>query len=163
MVLGYLHSTQSQFVLHCQPQPPLLQSTPNKLNPGPSSINRHSEKSNSTLGVMKLLHDLAIGDMINISVLVEKSYSCCNWVKVSPHTRVCSVGRLFPPTVPHVSKTHIASVMDSRECPFFLFPLEEDGSAGRFSPCLLLWASLGVASSSTSTESPSKLDRKSVV
>ena len=101
---------------------------------------------------MKLLHDLAICDMIHIGVLVEKSYSCCNWLRVSAHTRVSNVDGLFFPRRFLLSvKPHIASIMYSRKCPFFLFPLEEDGSTGHFSACLLLWASLSVASSSTSS------------
>ena len=45
----------------------------------------------------------------------------------------------------------IASVMLSRECSFFIFPLEWDGLASRFSACLRLWASLCVGSSSISS------------
>ena len=71
---------------------------------------------------------------------------------VSPLTPESSVSvDLFPFRFLMSINPQIASIMLSRECPFFLFPLDWDGSASRFSACLRLWASLGVGSSSRSS------------
>ena len=76
----------------------------------------------------------------------------CVTYSMSPPTPESPVSvDLFPLRFLMSVNLQIALVMLSRECPFFLFPLEWDGSACRFSACLWLWASLGVSSSSTSS------------
>lgn len=120
----------------------LLQPTTNKINSCPS-LYCHGKEIGSTFEIMKLLYDLALGEMIHICVLVEQCYYFVNWelITTPPPTKdslkpVLSMDLLnlaFLISVNH----NIALVVWSREPPFLFFLTEWTSSTARFSACLL--------------------------
>lgn len=73
----YAAAIKTDHTINHPPLLSLLQPTTNKINSCPS-LYCHGKEIGSTFEIMKLLYDLALGEMIHICVLVEQCYYFVN-------------------------------------------------------------------------------------
>lgn len=125
-----------------------LQSTTNQIHRSPSPLYCHGNESGSSFGIMKLLHDLEVGEMIHIYVRVGHGNCSVNWEPITPHKKLSWLGPIVTgPIKP--CPWHLSHLTKGPS--FLLFPAQMNRLGGCFSARLLFSPSTGVGSSSMSS------------